>query len=134
MKEKIGDCDGKLDQIIDKIESKFFVKKLSHRLNDELNAKGFIKNHYGRMIRIVDPKTTALVNYYVQSTGVDVAMLGFHEIIKSFIGREDFVPIFLLHDAMYVDCTNEAFQDLSRITRIHVDGYAQKFVLKTERV
>ena len=78
-------------------------------LKRSMDAGNPVRNLHGRIIPDVSEAT--LYNNYVQSTGCDVTLLGFRELVRelSMLGVK---PHFLLHDALFasvpVSCLNEA--------------------------
>ena len=77
--------------------------RIVEQLKKELADTGFITNYYGRKL---DPGTTAehiLYNNYIQSTGVDVALLGFSQMEAAVQDNEFVKPKFIVHDCLYID-------------------------------
>lgn len=94
-------------------------------------ASGRIINRFGRPLQ-VDPEAKNLfVNTYVQSTGVDVAMIGFNSIIEK-LGKEGVRPLFVLHDALILDVKSDRKGDIEKITSIKIPSYELDFPLKLE--
>ena len=95
--------------LVDLVVDYFGLEKLKTKLSCEyeMNDRKFISNFYGRPIWCdsgINPST--LVNYYVQSTSVDVALLGFQKIIDRLVSTNTldvFSPKFVLHDALILD-------------------------------
>lgn len=61
------------------------------------------------------------MNHYVQSTAVDVAMLGFLNILEYVeeLGKqEDIVPIFILHDALILDIHKNSFSLINGLCKL----------------
>jgi hypothetical protein len=97
-----------------KLVSQYFgVDSLRQHLMTEVKnseRNGFY-NDYGRWIDCADAKPYMLINYYIQSTAVDIAMIGFKKIIDLIMNSEykDFIiPLFDLHDAIILDVENRA--------------------------
>jgi len=105
------------------------VGDLLKRLRSEHNKNGFIRNRYGRRIETPDPGDGQLLNSYLQSTGVDVALLGFSEIIRR-LNSDHAVPVALLHDALILDTTQEFADKISVSLSIPVPGFIGKFPIK----
>lgn len=96
------------ESIIEIVDEYFQINELKTRLNNEYIASGHkrILNYYGKPIHCPDVDPYKLINYYIQSTAVDVAMLGFNELnrrtaLANLI--EWIVPIFVIHDAIVLD-------------------------------
>lgn len=93
---------------IDRDEIRKIVKKIKeffnynsfeqHLKSNYKNNK--IENYYGRVIDV--PEERLLVNSYIQSTAVDIALNGFSNIYKNSLNREC-VPLFVFHDALIMD-------------------------------
>lgn len=101
-----------------------------------------IKSFYGRPIFCEDTRPSVLLNYYVQSTAVDVALHGFNKICKR-LNEKSLIsivtPVFLIHDAMIVDMENDRLALIPKIEKLGslgIDGFedgnfflrAQEFV------
>lgn len=98
--------------LIDLIDEYFCIDQFKENLLSEFikNDCKSINNFYGKPIWCTDGDQYKLLNYYIQSTSVDVAMLGFLKIIKKIIKLnllDKIVPIFLIHDAIVFDIHNE---------------------------
>lgn len=66
-------------------------------------------NLYGRPLM---PESDRLrLSYFIQSTSVDVSLLGFGKIVRKYL---EMVPLFVLHDALVVDIETDLFRELSR--------------------
>jgi len=110
-----------LDLVIDKIAEWFGLKALQQKLFDEWKQTEyrFITNFYGR--RVKTESTHTLVNHYVQSTAVDVAMLGFKNILEYIDDLdkfEDIVPLFILHDALILDVNENCFSLINGLCKL----------------
>ena len=74
-----------------------------------------ITNLYGRPLA---PEESRLrLPYFVQSTSVDVALMGFGKVLRSYL---EVVPLFVIHDALVVDIERDLYDELSR-SGIEVD-------------
>lgn len=96
------------EELYSGVEDFFQLQKIKSFLISELesNNNQYIRNYYGRPIYPEDAKSYALVNYYIQSTAVDVAFFGYQNVlreIKNFKSSEKVIPIFVLHDAILLD-------------------------------
>jgi hypothetical protein len=105
------------------------VGDLLKRLRSEHNENGFIRNRYRRRIETPDPGDGQLLNSYLQSTGVDVALLGFSEITRR-LNPEHAVPVALLHDALILDTTQEFADKIGATLSVPVPGFIGKFPIK----
>lgn len=92
-----------IDTFMTVITDHFETKNLLKRVKSEFYEKGHITNKFGRLVEIEVPIDRMFVNSWSQSSGADVAMLGFDQMIKSFEGKR-IKPLYLIVDAMLVDC------------------------------
>lgn len=111
------------------LDAQFRVSELKSRLRSQYNELGYVKNRYGRCILIDDPLDHILLNYYTQSSAVDVAMYGFNSILTSY---SDMKLLFLVHDAMIVEVPIKLYDSMEKILKVKVPGYVSTFPLKVE--
>lgn len=123
----------KLDEFINLIKSNFKTIDLCQKLKDEYCKTGKIKNFYGRLLKIDDPKNHVLINTYAQSTGVDVSLLGFKKIVDD-LGFDGIRPLFILHDALILDVRSDRLDDVKNILSVKVPGYNNEFPIKFEEI
>lgn len=97
------------DEVVEMVNDFFGIEKIKDYVVSQYekhNCK-FIKNFYGRHITPPSGMTHALLNYYIQSTAVDVSLLGFHKIISKISSSKDISdlikPVYILHDAIILD-------------------------------
>lgn len=114
-------------------------KNLSQQYYDLDGEK--IYNKYGRPILCKETPAYKLINYYVQSTSVDVALFGFTNMIKRIRDAglvDEIVPIFILHDGIFLDVHNKHGSLLEKISKagsVGIKGFENiDFHLKTERI
>lgn len=106
------------------------------------NDGHFITNFYGRRIPTTDVEDYKLVNYWTQSTAVDVALLGFLNIqngVKELGLEEEVRFLYVLHDALFFDASPIAKQQLKQILPLAktVEGFPDNFFslkLSTEKI
>lgn len=103
-----GATDGVSDRLRRHVRDYFRVKDL----HDKIEGCGG-KNGYGRPLHVEEDRL--LVPHWVQSTAVDVCLLAFSSLAESLSGVAD--PLFLVHDAMFLDVPAENIQKLSEITK-----------------
>jgi hypothetical protein len=103
------------------------VKKLIEKTKKELkydlvvneqiknyNKFGKIFNWFGRPITPQSSRESLIYNNYIQSTAVDVALLGFGKIIKKCSNRVR--PIFFIHDAMLLDLHPDDIESFRKLS------------------
>ena len=129
----LGMTDSNLSNFIKMIGEIIDTRKLLSRLKSQFLAEGIITNKYGRRIEVARPQDNIFINYYAQSTGVDVALMGFNEILNR-LGSDGIRPLFVLHDALILDVREDRIGDVESIADVSVPGYEQRFPLKAEKL
>jgi hypothetical protein len=130
---RLGVSESEVDGFISTIQSHFKVDLLRRRLKEEVMGGGRIMNRFGRKIHVPPDHDNLLVNSYAQSTGVDVAMLGFDAVLRG-LGSEGIRPIFVLHDAIILDVAPERLEDVAHFVGVQIPGYEVLFPLKLENL
>lgn len=119
-----------------KIRDYFAVNEVTTRLTTELNEMGHIRNKYGRRVQ-TSHQDNIIYSSYVQSSGVDIALNGFVTMCEE-LRRQALlsVPVFVLHDAMFVDMHPDEFMYIDGMCDVgsRVRGYTQRFPLKAKAV
>lgn len=124
-----------VNRLVSRIDSTFDTSRLLIRLREQRKMSEFILNKYGRPVKVEEPIDRILINYYAQSTGVDVALLGFSSIVKKFRERRlDVIPLYVLHDALIVDVGLSAVSAVESIEPVSVPSYEQPFPVKVETI
>ena len=117
--------------ILSEIKRYFKIASLKSSLEKEIEKTGFIKNLYGRKIR----SSESVVNHFLQSSGVDVSFNVFSQIIESLQKNDiDFVPIYVIHDAIVLDIHGKDHKKIVELTESHykVDKLDCIFPVKVE--
>jgi hypothetical protein len=127
----LGLSDTALSQFIKRIGEVIDTRPLLSKIKAQFAMCGYITNKHGRRIEVTRPQDNIFINYYAQSTGVDVALYGFNKIIND-IGVDGIRPLFVLHDALILDVRNDRLQDVCEVKRVSVPGYSQNFPVKVE--
>jgi hypothetical protein len=121
-------------EIVEKINEYFGIPLFQKSLIIDLADNNKIQNFYGRNIFVEQDNEHLLINYFTQSTGVDVSLVGFNQIIDDIKKEEINVdPIFILHDALILDVHKDSVKQLKNIIRggIMVPGFKHnKFPLE----
>jgi hypothetical protein len=115
VKELIGVSKHTALDVLKKLEIFFGVGEVKAYLEEEAKS-GFIKNHFGRNIRVRNNASHILYNNFIQSSAMDAALEGFYQLVQG-VEKEGHkcVPLFLLHDAIIFDCHPECFDKLDDI-------------------
>lgn len=109
--EGIRDPDG----FIGAVNELFGLDQLREKLVQEYesNNREFILSFYGRPLDTREAKPYMLLNYFTQSTAVDVALYGFRNFLRAIQYNNLIVPLFILHDALVLDVHNKAQDELN---------------------
>ena len=100
-------------RVLGDVRSYLNIPGLLVRLRAE-SSSGFIKNFYGR--RVVAQEDSPLVNYYLQSTGVDASLLAFREFDKlSDDSGHKISKKGVIHDALVFTCEKSSIEELNSI-------------------
>jgi hypothetical protein len=115
-------------RISKEIRKYFCVSILEKKLIESM-VDGHIRNHYGRLVEV--PENNLIVNSFIQSTGVDVALHGFTKIVEfisSIKSKIKPVPLFIQTDAIILDIPPE-FTDLPILLKAaeSIPGFVQRF-------
>lgn len=98
-----------------KICKQFFEYDELIKLSDQPCKEGYRKNYFGRPIHNEEEtRTNVIVNNYLQSTAVDVALTYFCKLID-LVDYEKCKPLFIIHDAIIFDTHNSYKKELVNI-------------------
>ena len=100
---------------MDEVKKLFQIKTLSTELDGEMGDLGKIMNMFGRQIVPNDSAPHVLVNAWLQSTAVDVAMTGFYNLVETLKPAVRVSPLFYIHDACIFDVHNEDLEQFEAI-------------------
>jgi hypothetical protein len=124
-----------LKTFLKQVKAYFRTNELLKRIKAQFIATGHLENRYGRHVKVDEPLDHVLINYYAQSTGVDVTMLGFSQVITRLEQTAPrSVPVATLHDALLIDVHLDELPAVQQITDVRVKGYVQHFPLRLEPV
>lgn len=129
----LGTTEEKISVLTHQIEEYINTKSLLKKLKQQHKQDGFITNKFGRKISVDRIQDNIFINYYAQSTGVDVSLIGFGKILDQ-LGMNGIRPIFVLHDALILDVHPDRLQDVADISKVNVPGYDQAFPIKIEEI
>lgn len=109
-------------KIFESVKSFFEIEKLL-KLSLNIDTRGVRRNYFGRPIWNLDEtKENILINNYIQSSAVDVALQYFCH-LTNILDLNRAVPIFLIHDAIIFDVEKEYINDFNNIIK---KGYNDK--------
>lgn len=124
-----------LDVFVKRVKSYFNTQELLKRIKKQFFETGYIINRYGRPVLIDEPMDNIFINYYAQSSGVDVSLMGFSQIVSNLATSAPGVrPLYLLHDALILDVPSCHLSAIHEIKTVTVPGYVQAFPVKVERL
>lgn len=134
----ISGLSGKnLKLAISDLHEYFGLEQIILKLKEQLQKNNLIYNFYGRPIQVNNDYVRKLLNYYVQSSAVDVALLGFWNVIKK-IAKENLkiLPLFVIHDALMLDVHPDFILYIKEIisTCGCIPGFKHEFPLKQETI
>lgn len=129
----LGLSDASLSKFIKMIGEVIDTRRLLSELKSQFSKEGYITNKYGRKMTVTRPQDNIFINYYAQSTGVDVALMGFNEIVNR-LGPDGIRPLFVLHDALILDVREDRIRDVESTEEVKVQGFEQAFLVKAERL
>lgn len=94
---------------------------------------GQIVNYFGRPIKLKKSSSNVALNNYIQSSCVDISLLGFSRIVKDNKFPNSAFPIAIVHDALAIDVKNSELSALEEIINkgIFIEGLG-KFYLGCE--
>lgn len=123
-------------ETMNKLDKFFGAQIIREELSKQAEA-GFIQNYYGRNIRVRSDSEHVLYNNLIQSTAVDVALQGFTKMIdKIYEEEKQMRPIFILHDALIIDCPPEEVGFLDKLCSLgsKAENLDAHFYIKKELV
>lgn len=108
------------------VVNKFFR---THEIHERHLSSTPLVNLYGRPL--VPENDRLRLPYFIQSTSVDVSLIGFGKIARKYL---EMVPLFVLHDALVVDIESDLYRELaSSPMEINVEPLG-KYFLSIKRV
>lgn len=115
-----------IEDIVGRIKSNMGYHELAIKIKSEMKD-GYFKNHYGRKLK----NSSANINHFLQSTGVDVSMYCFSKVnnILKQAGMR-FKIIGFIHDAMIIDVDKTSSETIIKNLNeknISVRGFNNKF-------
>ena len=87
----------------------FDVDNLERMLRKKVLSSN-LRNIFGRPINLRLEETRLCLNYYLQSSAAELSILLFSEWLKDH--QENVVPLYVIHDALIVDCSQSVTKSL----------------------
>lgn len=109
-----------VDGLVEIVNDLFGVQELRSRLRveNEINERQYVLSHFGRRIDTREAEDYMLVNYFAQSTAVDVALYGFRSLLESLQGSTTIIPLFFAHDSLVLDVDAKEEPSLSELCKV----------------
>lgn len=105
------------DIVLEATKNYFDLKSIFEKAS-RIYESGCRRNFYGRPIwNIKEVQENKLINNYIQSTAVDVALIYFSELCD-ILNLDSCKPVFVIHDALIVDVKNEYVEELTKIINL----------------
>jgi hypothetical protein len=134
-KTLIDTFDLSKDQVValsKELEEKLKLRDLKKKLISSID-RGFLYNKYGRPIFLEENPDRIIVNYFAQSTGADISLLGYHYLCDMFSSlKEDIVPIFVLHDSIFFDVSPKFLKNVLDIQKVKIPLYDVDFAVSSK--
>ena len=104
----------KSKKIFETVSDYFNIKDLKE-MSSSFDSLGVRRNYFGRPIwNQEETKSNIILNNYIQSTAVDIALLYFSSLINE-LDISKSVPVFIIHDAIVFDIENEYLKEFEDI-------------------
>lgn len=116
--KKLTEIVGKDAFLIKKSIDEYFDLKSVLRKSGDFNT-GKIVNYFGRPINLKKKTANVAMNNYIQSSGVDVSLLGFSKLYKKM--PLSFKPLAVIHDALVADVNKSELEEVKRIIKEGID-------------
>jgi DNA polymerase I-like protein with 3'-5' exonuclease and polymerase domains len=113
---------GDAKKVIRKIREFFDVHARVKIMKRQLEECGFLQNFFGRPLFFKNPADHVLFSHFIQSTAVDVAMLGFASLRAQMKAKKIHMnPFFIIHDALILEIETSAINNLRELCHVGID-------------
>ena len=134
--DRLGTNGPEVDDLIELVSQRFGFAALGSALARMRSDSGLLRNAFGRPLLIEgheSPPEALLVSHFAQSTGVDVALVGFNTIRKQLAVIAPRVKsLFVLHDALFLDVPLQDLPAVESMDAVSIHGFDTPFPLRTE--
>jgi len=129
-------CDeARADEISNAIRKYYEIRALTNRIKTQFIKEGTLQTRFGRPLKIDDPRSSVLLNHFVQGTGCDVVLLAFSNITEEMKTKTpNCRPLFMIHDALVIDALKSELPKLDELLTVKVSSYVQRFYLKRTKI
>ena len=111
---KLTEIVGREAIIIKKAIDEYFSLDSILRMTGDYRG-GLIKNHFGRPIHLKKSASNVAVNNFIQSSSVDVSLIGFSRLVQDSRMPSSVKPLCVIHDALVLDVRNDDIPQLDEI-------------------
>ena len=117
-------------KVIESIRARLGFDQAVRKLKSDMESRGRSSNYFGRPIIAPNDRNVrdaVLFNWLIQSSAVDVALQGFRDLsVKLKRLGVEFVPIFVIHDALLIDVKREHLDTIKTVcsSGCEIDGLA----------
>jgi hypothetical protein len=118
-----------VDLLVSEINKQFNLKNLKKQLIAKID-RGFAFNKYGRPIFLEENPDRIIINYFAQSTGADISLLGYANLLDKLKCIAD--PIFVLHDSIFLDVHPDCIEEVLSISSLDIEKYETQFSVSTK--
>ena len=117
--------------VIRKTRDFFNANILESMLETDMKKEN-LRNALGRPIILPDKDKRLLVSYFLQSSAAELSILAFSDWYEK--NKESSIPLYIIHDALIVDCNAELAESLIRDKKLTLSVGDWKFEAKVTRV
>ena len=113
------------ETVIRELKDFFSVPSQLKAMKNQLSTNGFLQNYFGRPLFFEEDSEHLLFSHFVQSTAVDIALMGFSHLQKLMQMEGVFIrPIFIIHDALILETRWDDIDKIKHMCQkgINIDG------------
>ena len=108
-----GSSEENLSNKFQAVKDFFDLDKMKEKLAKQAKT-GSLLNFFGRPIAVDNIQPGVLVNNYIQSTAVDLSLLGFGDLLSR-IDKRKAKPLFIIHDALIIDVMKDYIDEIKAV-------------------
>ena len=123
-------------ELIKEVKKYFQVPEMVSMIRSSMaRSAGRLHNYYGRpLVHAKDSESDAkLISHYLQSTAVDVALLGFSDLCDRLKSHNSH-PIYVIHDALLVDVPRSSETNFLEQCNLGIDLEVGHFELGVNKI
>lgn len=106
----------------------FKIKEISKKIGSLKSGK--IRNFFDRPIKLKNKAENVALNNYIQSSCVDVSLIGFSKLLKNESLPNSVVPLGIIHDALVIDIKNDELEIFQEILNdgVYIEGLGKFYI------